>query len=313
MILFVILRYKLKKTSMKKTFSHSILIGISILFMASCGGSGSEAEKKDELKDTMVVAETSKLIDESNDSIAYTLPSPMQIATILKRSGLKYYSGLTNPIDNSSKYSTGNMVVKTLGMGTYLADLSYCILNKQNQESKKYFKTCSQLAETIGLAKAFEHENIPARMEKNMDNQDSVAKMLSDIQLETDNMLEENKQSYISVIMFTGAWVETMYIGTQVRTKEKSANVVNSIVEQMGVAENIIKALETNNSKDADVTALLQDMNALNDMYNNFKSVKEIKATDPDIIDPSKLNISSEELQNFSKKLEEIRTHIING
>jgi len=298
---------------MKKIPSYSVLFGFgALLFITSCGGGPNEAEKKDEIKDT-VAAETSKASAESNEAYLYALPSPMQIATILKKAGLKYYSGLTNPLDNAAKYKTGNLVTKTLGLGTYLSDLSYCILNKQNQESKNYFKTCSQLSESIGLAKAFQDNDVPKRMESNMTNGDSVSKILSEIQMESDNVLEENKQGYISVIAFTGAWIESMYIGTQVHIKEKNANVTTNIVEQMGIAENIIKALEVNKSKDADVTVLLQDMNALNDIYNSFKSVKEIKATDPDVIDPAKLNISVDELSSFTKKVEEIRNRIIKG
>jgi hypothetical protein len=198
-------------------------------------------------------------------------------------------------------------------MGVYLSDLSYCILNKKNQESKNYFKTCSQLSESIGLANAFQGNNVPARLEKNMNNGESVSNIMSEIQLESDNVLEENKQEYISVIAFTGAWIESMYIGTQVHTKEKNTNVSTDIIEQMGIAENIIKALKANSSKDADVTVLLQDMNALNDMYNNFKSVKEIKATDPDVVDPAKITITVDELLGFSNKINEIRNQIVKG
>jgi protein-tyrosine-phosphatase len=104
-----------------------------------------------------------------------------------------------------------------------------------------------------------------------------------------------------------------MSIGTQVHAKEKNANVTTNIIEQMGIADNIIKALKASSSKDADVTVLLQDMNALNDIYNNFKSVKEIKETDPDVIDPAKLTISVDELLSFSQKVSEIRNRIVKG
>jgi hypothetical protein len=299
---------------MKKVFSYNILLGLgTLLLTTSCGGGGNEAEKKDDIKDTVTVVETSKAIDENNETSSYTLPSPMQIATILKKAGLKYYSGLTNPIENSNKYANANTVTKTLGLGVYLSDLSYCILNKQNQESKNYFKTCTQLSESIGLAKAFQDNNVPSRMEKNIGNGDSISKILSEIQMESDNVLEENKQSYISVIAFTGAWIESMYIGTQVHAKEKNVNVATNIIEQMGIADNIIKALKASSSKDADVTVLLQDMNSLNDIYNNFKSVKEIKEKDPDVIDPAKLTISVDELLNFSQKVAEIRARIVKG
>ncbi|MHB8259036.1 MAG: hypothetical protein ACYDCN_10855 [Bacteroidia bacterium] len=299
---------------MKKISSYHVMFGLGILlFTASCGGRETEldkdADKREELKDVIPAND----IDTTDETSSYTLPSPMQIATILKKAGLKYYSGLTNPVENSNKYSSGNMVSKTLVMGVYLSDLSYCILNKQNQGSKNYFKICSQLSESIGLAKAFQGNEVPARLEKNMSNSDSVSNIFSQIQMESDNVLEENKQEYISVIAFTGAWIECMYIGTQVYIKEKNTNVSTNIIEQMGIAENIIKALNASANKAADITVLLQDMKSLNEMYNNFKSVKEIKATDPDVLDPAKITISVDELLNFSNKIAEIRARIIKG
>lgn len=299
---------------MKKKISFNLLLGIGILLLASsCGGNGNETEKKDDLKDIATTSDTVNIPANNSETNLYTLPSPMQIANILKKSGLKYYPDLTNPVENSNKYNSGNMVSKTLAMGVYLSDLSYCMLNKQTQEGKNYFKTCTELSESIGLAEAFKGNNVPKRLEKNMSNSDSVSNIMSEIQMQSDNVLEENKQEYISVIAFSGAWIECMYIGTQVYAKEKNTNVTTNIIEQMGIAENIIKALKSTASKDADVTVLLQDMNTLNDIYNNFKSVKEIKATDPDVIDPAKITISVDELLSFSKKIEEIRQRIIKG
>lgn len=300
---------------MKRINSYNVLFGLGVLlFMAACNSNtNSEAEKKEEIKDTAVAAEASKTPAEGNEAYLYALPSPMQIATILKKAGLKYYPGLTNSTQKADLYKSGNLVTKTLGLGIYLSDLSYCILNKQNQESKNYFKTCSQLSESIGLAKAFQDNDVPKRMEKNMANGDSVSKILSEIQMESDNVLEENNQGYISVIAFTGAWIESMYIGTQVHAKEKNPNVTTNIIEQMGIAENIIKALEVNKSKDADVSVLISELASLNEIYNNFKSVKEAIAADPDVIDPAKLTITVEELSAFSKKIEEIRSRIVKG
>ena len=297
---------------MKKIFYYNTVLSLGVLLLtASCGGGGNDADKREDLKDITVVDSTPPT--NNSETNLYTLPSPMQIANILKKAGLKYYPGLTNSTDNYSKYNISNTVNKTLVMGVYLSDLSYCMLNKQTDEGKKYFKTCTQLSESIGLAKAFQDNNVPMRLEKNMNNDDSVSNIMSEIQLQSDNMLEENQQEYISAIAFTGAWIECMYIGTQVYAKEKNVNVATNIVEQMGIAENIIKALGATSSRDADVTVLLQDMNTLNSMYNNFKSVKEIKATDPDVIDPAKIIITIDELLGFSKKTEEIRARIIKG
>lgn len=299
---------------MKKIFLFNILIGLGVLlFATSCGGGNGEADKKEDMKDTASAVNTTSTSIDKNETNLYSLPSPMQIASILKKAGLKYYAGLTNSTDNLNKYNGSNTVGKTLIMGVYLSDLSYCMLNKKTEEGKKYFKTCTQLSESIGLAKAFQDNDVPQRLEKNMSNEDSVSNIMSEIQMQSDNMLEENQQEYISVIAFSGAWIECMYVGTQVYMKEKNMNVSTNIIEQMGIAENIIKTLKANQSKDADVTELLQDMKTLDDMYNNFKSVKEIKATDPDVIDPAKITISVDELLGFSNKIQEIRGRIIKG
>ena len=284
------------------------ICSISYLFIISC--SNNEAEKKDELKETSVLSDSSKPAEEVN-TISYTLPSPMQISGLLKKAGLRYYSGLTNPLENYNTYISENTVSKTIALGIYLSDLSYCILNKQNQSSKNYFKICTQLSESLGLAQAFQDNNVPERIEKNLENSDSITKIMAEIQMESDNLLEENKQAYISVVAFSGAWIECMYIGTKVHEKEKNANVARHIVEQMGIAENIIKALNVCNTKKSDIEKLLQDMNDLNNIYTNFKSVREAKESDPDVIDPASLKITVDELLRFSTKIEEIRNRLI--
>jgi len=297
----------------KKTYLFKGIFSLSMAFVIASCGDGNEAEKKEEMKDTTLAVIDSSQKTAPEEDISYTLPSPMQIASIFKKSGLKFYSGITNPADNANKYKASSTAVKALNLGVYSADLSYCILNKQNQDSKNYFKASRTLSSEIGLSKAFEANNVAQRMEKNMAREDSISRILGEIQMQTDNLLEENKQNHISVISFTGAWIESMYIGIQVQMKERNANIAEKLVEQMSIAENIIKALKANAAKEPEINALVDQMNSLNDIYNNFKSIKEIKATDPDVIDPSKVSISTEELLNFNKKVEEIRTSFVKG
>jgi len=282
---------------------------IALLTLNSCD-SGSEAEKKEEMPDTLtVVSDTSRNNIESD--VSYTLPSTLQIASIFKKSGLSYYSGLTNKTENLNTYKASSPFVKALNLGVYSADLSYCMLNKQNEECKNYFKVCKELSSELGLAKAF--ESVAKRMEKNMNDQDSLALILVAIQMETDNILASSDEEYKSVISFTGAWIESMHLGMRVHAKEGHVNMTAKLVEQMGIAENIIKALKAHSARDKEIDGLVKQMSSLNDIYNNFKSVKEIKATDPDVIDPAKLEIGVQELLGFSSRLEEIRAQIIKG
>lgn len=281
---------------------------LSALILSSCGG-GADSDKKEEIKDSVAVNTPAP----ENDEMSYVLPSPVQVADIFKKSGLNYYSGITNLAVDVNKYKSSSTINKALNLGVYSADLSYCMLNKQNQESKNYFKACKELATDLGLSKAFEIKDAGKRVEKYLSTPDSLTTILADIQMESDNILSENNQEYISVVSFAGAWIESMDIGVQVHMREKNTGIANQLVQQMGIAENIIKALKAHASKDAGINDLVQKMTSLDEIYKGFKSVQEIKAADPDVIDASKLNVSLTELYSFSKKLEEIRNTIIKG
>ncbi len=294
--------------NLQKLTSRALAAVLTISLFSACGD-GNESEKREEMKDTVVAPEPAPTAEESN--ITYTLPSTLQVAAIFKKSGLSYYTGITNPTSNLSVYKTGPQFMEALHLGVYSADLGYCILNKQTDESMKYFKACKELGSELGVGKPF--ESVAKRMERNMDTPDSMALILIAIQMETDNILGSNNQEHLSVITFTGAWIESMYIGFQVHSKEGHKNMSTKLVEQMGIAENIIKALKANRSKDKHIDDLIAKMNSLDNIYNNFKSVKDIKATDPDVIDPAKLEVTLNELYAFGDRLKEIRSEITKG
>ena len=94
-----------------------------ILFIAAgvlLGACGSEKPKDETLttvQDTVAIVET--------PTISYTLPSPLQVASIFKKSGLKYKAGVTNSLKDPSKYTTN--LSKAINLGVYSADLSYAV------------------------------------------------------------------------------------------------------------------------------------------------------------------------------------------
>lgn len=295
----------------KQKHLFTLFSGLCLTFWLVSCGSNNAGEKKEEIKDTTVVKETVKA-EEPTDDVSYSLPSPAQIAQILKKSGLKFFPGITNKTEGVN-YSGGSTTVKAINLGVYSADLSYCVINKQKEESKKYFKTCKDLAAELGLGQAFDMNQMVKRLENNLDKEDSLLNLLSEVQMNSDNILEENGRMFISVVSFAGAWVESMYIGMQVNVKERNTDLDHRLVEQMAIGENIIKALNANSSKDPGIAAIAEDMKSLVDIYNNFSSVKEMKAKDPDVIDADKLDVSIAELFTFSKKIDEVRAKFIKG
>ncbi|MBC7124657.1 MAG: hypothetical protein H5T24_03430, partial [Bacteroidales bacterium] len=85
---------------------------------------------------------------ESVKQIFYSLPSPLETAMILKRSGATYNEELLNPIENASKYNTTKSMA--LNLGIYSTDLSYASLFDQTQATIKYMTVSKKMAEGLG-------------------------------------------------------------------------------------------------------------------------------------------------------------------
>jgi len=283
-----------KKTLVRK---GAMLFASSMLFI-SCG---SETPKEEEV----VVVDTVAV--EESEEVSYNLPSPLQIASIFKKSGLKYKDGITSTQKDITKYTT--KLSKAINLGVYSADLSYTVLNKQSQEAMNYMKLCRQLADNLGIGSVFDQGNLSARFEKNLSNEDSLAYIIAELQMVTDMYLDENEQQEITSIVFAGAWVESMYVGSKAYEKAKDKELNNKLSEQMTILKSIVNALKADVKRDAAISTLVADMEAIQAVYAELASVKAFNAEDEN----AEINLSDEEVAQLTKKIEEIRNKFING
>lgn len=288
----------------KKSFvlKSTMLIATSMLFVA-CGSDTPKEELTQE-----VAVDSTTVVEEETATTSYSLPSPLQIASIFKKSGLKYKDGVTSSQKDVAKYTTN--LNKALNLGVYSADLSYSVLNKQNQEAMNYMKLCRQLADNLGMGSVFDQGNLSARFEKNLGNEDSLAYIIAELQMVTDMYLDENNQQQVTSIVFAGAWVESLYIGSKVFEKSKSKDLNSKLAEQMTILESIVNALKAEEKKDANITGLIADMESVKTIYDALESVKKFKeSTDEN----AEVTLSDEEVAQLTKKIEEVRTKFING
>jgi hypothetical protein len=216
-------------------------------------------------------ADSSETVEESE--VTYNLPSALQIAYVFKKSGAGFIPNLLNNKANATKYNTSNYKRAT-NFGIYSADLAYCLFNKKYQESKEYLKACKDIGSYLGLNQAFESDNMAQRFDKNISNEDSVVKIVSNVQLKTDVMFEQNKQKHITVIAFTGAWTESMYIAIEAYAKDKNKKVLSSLMEQLLLSETLIKALKSHQTSEQEIPQLITSIEKINAEFNAISSVK---------------------------------------
>src|ERR1051326_2322241 len=120
----------------KKTGS---IISAAVLLTAlwSCGSNKTADNNTDVKNDTAAVKEdTTEEVQENDNGKTYLLPSPLQIAYIFKKSGLKYVAGTTHDVKKQNDYSTSYS--QSLALGIYSSDLAYCVLNKEKQDAINY-------------------------------------------------------------------------------------------------------------------------------------------------------------------------------
>ena len=267
-----------------------------------------EAPKKEEAeKDEMVTeAETEMNEEEMEEENSFMLPSPIQIAAIFNRAGLGFESGLTNPIENISKYNT--KTAKYLNFGVYSADLAYVVLNNQQQASIDYLNVVRQLSEDIGMPSIFGSGKLIKSFEKNINNQDTVLRILTTIKRRTDEYLEENQEKSKEAIFFSSAWLEGMYLGAN--SSSDNSKLTPRLIEQMTILDNIIKAIKTQNDPTLNMDYMLEGLTKLHETFEGFESIKSLDKNGSSFED---ISLTDDEMNQLNTQIEQLRTKVING
>lgn len=295
----------MKWLSAKLNYVVAIAI-ISTLF--ACNG-GSKSDTED--VDSVALESKNKVA-----KVFYAVPSPSELSAMIKATGANYNKNMLNPVANEAKYTS--IIQKAMNLGVYGADLSYTSTFDQTQEAMVYMGVCKKLADGLGITGAI-NENTVKRMEKNLNNKDSLLKIISDTYLETDIYLKNNERSGVSALVVAGGWIEGLYISVSIANQNaKNELLVKRIAEQKLILENLIGLLETNEAND-NAPEMMTELKALKAVYDNVKAsdappaeVKTDAAAQKTVIGAAgELNLTPEQLAEITKKITAIRTMII--
>ena len=260
----------MKKQSIKK----ALILSFTTLLMTQCGGNEDVIDNKNKSTvNTSQAVSSSIEIDTTDYDYEFVPPSPIQIASILRKANMPYEDGLTNPTENADKYAS--QYKQSLNFGVYACDLAYCVTNNKSTEAAAYLKTVKDMSSKVGLSAVFDNESLIKRFENNIGNQDSVMNLLFDIQMLTDDYIQDNELRDLSVIYFTGAWVEGMNIGTHTIVGNTDHKISVLLSEQMTIAESIIRGLRAVENPSNDLVDLTDHIEEVVDAYHNLWSVKK--------------------------------------
>lgn len=280
----------------------TVVIG-ALLF--SCGGENST----DELS---LVDTTENLMDENLEDLFdspeydYQLPSPLQVASIFKNSGLAYNKGAISDPETEELYT--DEMKQMLNFGIYSADMAYCVLNEQANEARKYLEVITNLAERIGMEAVFENKDLMDRFDKNIGDKDSIEILMLDIHERTEIYMDENDMQHQQAIHFAGAWTEGMFLGVyDFEHSSDKENVGAKIAEQMSILQNIIKGLNDPKNAGIDLAWLISDLTKIQETFDSFQTVIDY------FNDPSadELYLDKKEYDTLGALIKELRSKII--
>lgn len=246
---------------------------VSALLTFSCSGEKNE----DEITVTKDSTETTQENLPSNYKTFFQVPSPGEMLSFIKSVGKRDANKLSllNPTENLSKYTDNKS--KSINFGIYSTDLSYCSIFNMGAEAIKYFKVVKQLGDQLGLSSTIKPDML-ARIEKNIDNTDSLSAITDDLYFSSFEILEEGKQGQTLALVVAGGWIESIYIAVNMVDKYQANNpVIQRIADQKYTLENLIEFLKKHESQSEDVKHVRED---LENLMASFNLLKEEKVND---------------------------------
>jgi hypothetical protein len=182
----------------------------SLAILTSCTSCKDRTAGKEQKK---VEQEQVKTIENQIETNVYPLPTSASVIKTLTELEVGYIIGLSNPVENTKKYFSGT--TRAINLGVYGADLSYATLYNIQQEVINYLNAIRSLSNELNMSKIY-NEDLYEKIKANFDNRDELVKILTTAFNDTYAYLTENDQQPLALLVVGGAWVEGMYLTTNV-------------------------------------------------------------------------------------------------
>jgi hypothetical protein len=277
--------------------------------MVSCTGGGNDNE--------MTAADSAalKASKAKAQKVFIAIPSPLEMANMIKSTGATFNKSILNPVSSVAKYTSS--LSQALNLGIYSTDLSYCSNFDQNQDAMQYMATSKKLADALGVTGALS-ESLIERLEKNVNNKDSLMDLISESYETTDSYLKENDRASTASIIVTGAWVEGLYISCMIaKQSPKNTEIIARIADQKMILADLISLLESYPA-DASLNQVTSDMKNLKTLFDNISvstTAGEIKTDEAkgvtEIGDKSEANVSADAIAAITQKIIDLRNSYV--
>ena len=181
-----------------------------------------------------------------------------------------------------------------------------------------YIQAIRKLADDINVGQFFDFTTLE-RLATNKSNLDSL--MLISVRSfnDMDKYLNQNNRRNLSTLMVAGAWVEGLYLSTQVAKVNEHPDLAEKIGEQKITLDNLLLILNVFGD-DPEFQKLISELNKIKALYRDVKIT--IEPGEPEMVEEdgeliiiqhekSVVNITQDQLQNIIATTEEVRNNLM--
>ncbi len=143
----------------------------------------------------------------------YTLPAPLQAATLIKNLNMNYSEELMIPL-SSSNARIASSPLKAIYLGMYGIDLGYATLFDDHQRAIYYLDHMQKISDDLDIVTGF-NPTLIHRYEHNRDNKDSLYQIILSSFNDVNRYLEENNRHDVGLLLTAGVLIEGLHLSGQ--------------------------------------------------------------------------------------------------
>jgi hypothetical protein len=288
-----------------KQYSKIGLFGL-LVFCYACGGGDKDGKKTD------TKSESKSDLKQNIQKVLNEVPKPSDIPYLLMETGADFDEKLPNRPDNVKKYLTTNNAA-ALNLGVYAADIGYVSIYEKAQDAIKYVSAAKQLSDKLQISNVLDAVAVK-RFEENLKNKDSLVNIIDESLKSSDKYLKDNERNTIAAMIFTGTFVEGLYIATELvanypndvplETKNQVLiPLVRIILKQEKPLNDLIKVLKSLDLE-PDINDLIKSFEELDKLYKALDIEEKIKNNKGDLV------LNDKTIKEITAKVKAIRTEV---
>lgn len=280
-----------------------LLFVLSVIFL-SC-----KRDKTDVTDEIPQKIDTSEIFKEIKQ-VYYSMPSPMEIASIIGKYKQNFSPEMLLDIDKAKSYSSTK--AQSLNMGMYSTDIAFLTITGNYQYSKQYFSVLVYISNELDITEGI-NDTLLRSVEENIEDLKKVEKLTSIAFFKSDAFLKENSKQKIATYIINGSWIESIYLISKLSADENiKSDIFNLLIDQRLVLENIIKIDEQQQIDEE----LIETMKYLKQLFDNCIVITKKEIEDPytdslRVKTTVEYNFNKYKIKKISDEISKIRENFI--